>query len=332
VGERFATRAAAAHARLPADGLQAVGELVAALAELERLGVRLQQVARMVAHEGLAPPEPIELRAACEQALAGCKGPIAASRLRVRLDGGPASAGLIAAAFGQVLELLIEHATVVGEELLMGVTAAGATGPARVRLDITRRRDAHPDRLSEPAREDELLPTLASALARGTGLLLHHVDIAQLSTYTLSVPMDTPDLASSEAEGLLPRTPMAAGGRVLIVDPRAGSRLKAYGLLHAAGVRVDAVENTAQAKAALQDGLPELLVSGIAVDDHDMAELIDELRAGRPALRVIELVDEHHAYSFSPPGGDPVGRLSRDELEAHLISAVSQEIFSSRLG
>ena len=332
VGERLATTLAAAQTRLQVGGALAVNELTLTLAGLERLGVQLQQVARMVAHEGLAPPEFIDLHAACEQALAGGQRPIAARELRVRLDGGPVRAGLNAAAFGQVLELLIEHATEVGEQLVIAVAGAGPSGPAHVRFDITRRRDAHAPGWSGPAEEDELLPALASVLARGTGLTLRHAAIAQLSTYTLTVPTPTPALASRETEAMLPRTPVATGGRVLIVDPRAGSRLQACRLLLAAGLRVDAVENTAQAQAALQDGLPEVLVSGFPVHDRDMAVLIDQVRAGCTALRVIELVDEDNAFSFSPPGADAVGRLSRNELDAHLLAAVSQEIFSSRLG
>jgi hypothetical protein len=332
VGERFAIAISAAQAHLREGGAGALEGVEAELGEMERLGVQLQQVARMVGHEGLAPPEQVDLFAACGQALAAWQAHIEAAGLRVRLDGGPVRVELNAAALVQSLELLVEHAVAVGEQLTIRVAASGAPGPASVRFDLTRRRSETFDLSSEPSDLDELLPALASVLARGTGLLMRQTRMGHLSTLTLTVPMETPDLASSESEALLPRTPVAAGGRVLIVDPRASSRLKAHQLLHAAGMVVDAVENPVQALASLQDSEPEVLISGYPVHDRAMTELIDQIRANYPALRVIELVDEDNAFAFSLPGADAPGRLSRNELDARLSAAVSQEIFSSKLG
>jgi hypothetical protein len=332
VGERFAMAISTTQAHLREGGPGTLAKIEAELGEMERLGLQLQQVARMVGHEGLAPVEDVDLFAACQQALAVWHARIEAAGLRVRIDGGPVVVELNAAALEQTLDLLVEHAAVVGEQLVIGVVAAGAPGPASIRFDITRRRDPAYDPVSAPSDADELLPALASVLARGTGLLLRHTAMGHLTTLTLTVPLATPELASSESEAMLPRTPVAAGGRILIVDPRASSRLRAHHLLHAAGMRVDAVENPVQAQASLRDGEPDILISGFSVNDRAMSELIDQIRSSYPSLRVIELVDEDNAFAFSLPGADAPGRLSRSELDARLTAAVSQEIFSSKPG
>jgi hypothetical protein len=328
VGERLAMSVSAILAHWRA-GEHAVGQQ--ALADLERQGVQLQQLARMMAHEGREPQEPIDLAEACRQVAAEWAHRAEAAGVRLRVEGGDTRATVNAAAFEEVLDLLVEHGVACGDSVTVGVSTIGQPAQPSVRVDITRRVPAQPfTALSAPAEADELLPTLAGLLARSTGLLLRRSGLGNLLTLVLSVPLAPLEPLPADDGALLPRTPSAAGGRVLIIDPRPASRVQAHHLLHGAGMNVDAVENVAQAHAALRDGDPDVLVVGLSARDPALTELIDGIRAGYPALRVIELVDEENAFAFSLPGADAPGRLSRSELADHLIAAVAQELFASR--
>jgi len=112
-------------------------------------------------------------------------------------------------------------------------------------------------------------------------------------TLMLGFPGDAePSGEGLRSAALLPRTPIAAGRQVLLFEPRELPRLQAQRLLHDAGLQVDAVGSLDQARSALRDRLPDVLVTGLGGDERNCAELIDELRAVQPRLRVIELVDD----------------------------------------
>lgn len=330
VGERVAIAADAGLARCQAGEAGAGPQ---ALTELERLGVQLQQVARMVAHEGREPQESIDLAVASREVAAEWLDRAERAGVRLRVEGAPLKATANAAAFEQVLDLLVEYGVACGDSVAIAVATTGQPAQPGVRVDVARRAPVESwTALSTPTEVDELLPMLAGVLARSAGLLLRRSTLGNLVTLVLSVPVVPLEPLPADEGALLPRTPSAAGGRVLIIDPRSASRMQAHQLLHAVGMNVDAVESVGQAHAALKDGDPDVLVVGLSVHDPALAELVDGIRASYPALRVIELVDEENAFAFSLPGADAPGRLSRSELAEHLAAAVAQEMFASRGG
>ena len=329
VGERFATAISAIQAQWLA-GDHAAGQQ--ALAEMERLGVRLQQVARMVSHEGAAPQEKVDLTEACGKLVVDWQGRADAARVLLQVDGAPLDVPVNAAALAQVLDLLVEHGVAVGSRLVLSVQYLGQPAQPSVQLEITRRQQPGYTAVSTPTEVDQLPVLLAALLARSSGLRLRQSAAGKLLTLVLSVPAMPLEVLPADQEAALPRTPVARGGRVLIVDPNSASRVQAHHLLHAAGMAVDAVDSVAQAHAALRDGEPDVLITGFPANDGELIELIDEIRGSFPGVRVIELVDAPNAFAFSMPGSDAPGRLSRDELEAHLAAAVSQEIYASKAG
>lgn len=329
VGERFAMGLSAVQAQWQA-GQHAAGQQ--ALGELERLGVQLQQVARTVASEGTVPLEEVDLLQACAAVIADWQVRADAAGVRLRLDGPALQAALNAAALAQVLDLLVEHGVSCGVSVVLSVLYVGQPAQVGVRVEIDRRPRPGSPLASTPSDVDELPLLLAQLLVRHTGLLLRQATTGHLRTLVLSMPAPPLDVLPSEQEAKLPRTPVARGGRILIVDPKSSSRVQAHHLLHAAGMHVDAVESLPQAHAALRDGEPDVLISGFPANDPALLALVDEIRGGFPGLRVIELVDEPNAFAFSMPGTGAPGRLSRDELESHLAAAVSQEIYASKAG
>ena len=331
VGERFAASISQIQGQLGAASGPLVVQARDALGDLERLGVQLQQVSRMVAHEGMEPQEVIDLTVVCHQAVAEWLVRAEAAQVRLLVDGPPLKASVNAAAFDLALDLLIEHGLAIGDSVVLCVLNTGVPSRPTVRVDITRRRVDTFGMASVPAPEDELLPVLAGLLARGCGLLMRQSGMGSLLSLSLVVPPDAmaPQPLNDAAE--LPRTPRADGGRILIVDPRGSSRMLAHHLLNAAGMRVDAVESVPQAREALRDGEPDVLITGLPSSDLELAALVDDIRAIYPPLRVIELVDDADAFAFSMPGADAPGQISRDQLVAHLVTAVSQEIYGSRL-
>lgn len=307
-----------------------------AVSRMDRLGLQLQQAVRTVDQHTSALTEPVDLLAACRQAATGWQVVADAGSVTLRVGGSPSTLVVNAAAFEQTLDMLVEHGVACGESVTLEVLATGSPLRPLVRVGITLREVSAPDGLSPPREVDELLPLLATWLAQGSGLLLLPSRAGKLVTLLLSLP-EPVVLGASVSEGwasedgsLLPHTPVAVGRRILIVDPNAASRLKAHALLTEAGMFADAVENIPQARAALRDGPPDLVISGLPTHGSEMAELVDEMRAARPALRVIELVDTKNAFAFSLPEADAPGRISRDELEAHLTMAVSEEIDGAR--
>lgn len=327
VGEALASGITAALAELgqvdPAAALQR-------LSALERLGVQLQQVARMVAHEGREPLEDIDLTLACSQALD--KGRAQAQGVRVRTTGSPLMVRANAAALEQVLDLLLADGLERASAIDIAVGAVGQPAQATVRIDVTRQ----PGPPTAPAlhglgtEPSALRPMLAQLLAAGAGLQLRSSSLGMLSTWMVVVPNTDVAEPLPADDALLPRTPVAVGAHILVIDPRAGSRWQAHDLLKGAGMVVDAVESLAQATAALRDHDPDVVVSGLPRHTAGLVELMDEVRGRWPSVRLIELVDEDNAFAFSMPGADAPGRLSRGELAEHLISAVSQEIDAAR--
>jgi DNA-binding NarL/FixJ family response regulator len=139
-------------------------------------------------------------------------------------------------------------------------------------------------------------------------------------------------VAAPRSAALLPRTPIATGRQVLLLEANEPSRLHAHRLLHDAGLQVDAVATLAQARAALRDRTPDVFVTGLGTDAADCAALVDELRVVQPRLRVIELVDDDSAFALSLPGAGQAGRVGRSDMGRTLVAAVSQELDAAWAG
>ncbi|MDE2615298.1 MAG: hypothetical protein KGL78_17825, partial [Burkholderiales bacterium] len=131
----------------------------------------------------------------------------------------------------------------------------------------------------------------------------------------------------------LPRTRMDVARRqVLLLEPLERPRVLALDLLRRAGLRVDVAASLEQARAALQERRPELLVTGLPSDRGECAALIEELRAVQPRLRVVELVDDDSAFALSLPGSGRAARIGRHDLARTLVPAVTQELDAAYAG
>lgn len=338
VGEAFATSLWALRQRLAALPPQAEScqaefdAAVAAVMRMERLGVQLQELARVLAGDGPTLPEPIDLTAAVRESVHDWTS--TAQRRGARLEGpGPAAEPVeVKAAAGvveQLLDLVVDHATRIAARVEATVAMQGQ--PAHPMLSLCLQRDAAAAHVKDDV--DEVHWQLFTVLARASGLAPQRVIAGDVVTLMLGFPVD----AEASGEGLrsaalLPRTPIAAGRQVLLFEPRELPRLQAHRLLHDAGMQVDAVGSLVQARSALHERMPDVLVTGLGGDERGCAELIDELRAVQPRLRVIELVDDDNAFAFSLPGAGHAGRVGRGEMARTLVAAVSQELDAAWAG
>ena len=172
---------------------------------------------------------------------------------------------------------------------------------------------------------------MLSQVARASGIAARRERSGSMLSVVLTFPMAT--LGSWYPATAEPTDVAAAtGGRrghVLIIDPRSRSRLQARELLLAAGLKADAAANLDQARLALRDREPDVLVTGFSSDDPEAARFIDDLRTSQPHLAVIELVDA--ASGFMPTGLGTPGYVSRAEMATALVSAVKAELEANRM-
>jgi hypothetical protein len=335
IGEAFATSLFALQQRLAVLTPPAAqrGEFDAALASigrLERLGLQVQELARVLAGEGQAAPETLDLNAAAGAAAREWQA--TAARRAARLEGPGAGSEAVevevaAGVLEQLLDLAIDHAMRLGPAVALEVGMQGQ--PARPMLTVRVQRGGH----AGTDGIDEVHWLLFSVLARACGLAPHRVVVGESVTLMLGfAARDEAVEAVSRSAAQLPRTPIAAGRQVLLLEPREMPRLQAHRLLHDAGMQVDAVISLEQARRALRERRPDVFVNGLAGDEPACIALIDELRAVQPRLRVIELVDDDNAFALSLPGAGQAGRVGRGELARTLVSAVSQELDAAWAG
>jgi CheY-like chemotaxis protein len=336
VGEAFATSLFALQQRLAALGQpqpsqrDEFGAALASVGRLERLGVQVQEIARVLAGDGLATPEAIDLSAAAREAVREWQP--TARRRASRLEGpGPHSEPIeidvVAGVLEQLLDLAIDHATRLGTAVVLDVAMQGLPARPMLTLRVHRGDRAGADGV------DEVHWLLCSVLARACGLAPHRVAAGDTVTLMLGFAgRDDAAEAAQRSAAELPRTSFATGRQVLLLEPRELPRLHAHRLLHDAGMQVDAVASLEQARAALRNRTPDVLVTGLADDEPACSALIDELRATQPRLRVIELVDDDNAFALSLPGAGHAGRVGRADLARTLVSAVSQELDAAWAG
>lgn len=336
VGEAFATSLFALQQRLAAlPPLQPpqraeFDAALAAVGRLEQLGVQVQELARVLAGDGPSAPEGIDLRAAAGAAAQQWQA--AAQRRASRLEGPgtdsePVEVEVAAGVLQQLLDLAMDHATRLGSVVATEVALQGM--PARPMLTLRVQRGGR----SAADGVDEVHWLLFSVLARASGLAPHRVSAGDTVTLMLGFPgRDAAAEAAPRSAAQLPRTPVAVGRQVLLLEPREMARVQAHRLLHDAGMQVDAVISLDQARRSLRERTPDVLVSGVSVDEPGCGALIDELRAAQPRLRVIELVDDDTAFALSLPGAGQAGRVGRGELARTLVPAVSQELDAAWAG
>lgn len=314
--------------RLAAWSAQAAaGAHAPALAELSGFAQRLQQVARLAGHPSSAPWAVVDMAAAVRAVVEASHAQARQAGLALQVDGPPILATMPAAVFTLLLELLVEQALACGERLHLSTAWHGAPARPALRAQLMRRAAL----ADTDAGELPLL--LAALLARSLGFAWLASEPGRPETLVLCPPLAAePAPAGSVApDDGLPRTPPAAGGRVLLLDPVPSARELACQLLDGAGLSVAPAADLDQARDALRNGDPDVLLTGLPLaTTPGLVTLIDDIRLRSPWLRVIELVDEPNAYAFSLPGEDAPGRLSRSELREHLLTAVAQEIDGTR--
>ena len=333
VGESFAgtlcavLRSLATLGPLPQAAQQGVLDAgLAEIARLEQLGVQIQELARVLAGDAPVAPERVDLARAARQALS--EWTRAAQLKGIRLTGPrePFELDVNAAVLEQLLDLGIEYALHIGSRIEVNTGMQGQ--PPHPMLTIEVARPQSPPASGGEEDFNELHWLLFVQLARAIGLVPQRLAVGQTVTLMLGFrdaeAVGPADAAASPA--LLPRTATAAGRRVLLIEPKELARVHAYRLLNEVGMRVDSVATTDQARAGLRDGPPDVVVTGVPGNDAKCADLLEEVRAAQPRLRVIELVDDDNAFAFSVPGSDSPARVGRHDMARTLALAVSQEL------
>lgn len=327
VGEAFAVALSCLQKRLTPVGDAGLEPAVlqAALLEvarLERMGVQVQEVAHVLAGEGHWATERVDVAAALRQVREMWSENAALSGVLLDEPTGESVAEVNPAVLGQLLQLGMEYALPLGEQVAMRCGVEGEPPCPQFGFAILR------SSADWGVDVDDLPWLLFSALARASGWLPRRQIVGK--QLLLSLTLGPPEAAAVRSAALLPTTPVAVGRRVLLVDPQETSRVLAQHLLHEAGMQVDAAASLEQAWAGFNSSLhphvPDLLLTGFATDTALCAALVDALRARQPRLRVVELVDDDSAFAFSAPGSDNPARVGRHTLQRTLVTAISQEL------
>ena len=300
---------------------------LAELGRIEHLGIQLQQVARVLSGEGLALPETFDLTAAVRRNLTEWAGAAEKRKVPIKLPAAPLSVEAVPGVIEQLLDLATEEALRIAAAIDVEVALQGMPAHPMLTLHIARRR--HEDDSDE---RPSLSWQLFVLLARASGLSPQRLSVGGTTTLMLGFPTQKTADAEALAErsaALLPRTPIAAGCQVLLLEPRDMTRLYAHRLMQAAGMRVDATVTLEQARDSLCERLPDVLVTGVSTQRADCLTLIDEIRAAQPRLRVIELVEDDSAFALSLPGSNRAGRIGLHDLARTLVIAVSQELIAA---
>ncbi len=294
------------------------------IARLEHLGVQLQELARVLIGDSPVPPERVDLARAAREAVVEWTRVAQLQGASLTGPREPYELDVNAAALAQLLDLGIECALRIGSGIEIGAGLQGL--PVRPMLTIRVQRPEIRADTDDPL--DDLHWLLFVQLARAVGLVPQRLDVGQAVTLMLGFPAAEGPAESDTAPSpvQLMRTTPAAGRRVLLIEPQDLARMHAHRLLNDVGMRVDAAASLGQARSTLGKDPPDAVVTGIPLSDERCSALVEELRAGQPRLRVLELVDDDNAFSFSVPGSDHAGRVSRNDMGRTLVSALSQEL------
>jgi CheY-like chemotaxis protein len=334
VGETFATQLSAlqqAFVGFVPHGPEQQLALAAHLAEMERLqrlGVQIQAIARVLAGEGQATLERLDLSAALRQKLDEWAEP--ARRKGIHLLGPlePFEIDVNAGVLEQLLDLAMESALEIQACVEVRVGVQTQTANPMLTVEVLRAQGAAVP--VSDAEFNDLHWMLFTVMARARGLVPQRVAVGDNVILMLEFPShELPSVADTNRLATHSyRTPAVADRRVLVLEPYEFHRVQAHKLLHDVGMRVDTVATLEQARGSLRDGVPDVLVTGIPVRDARIGALLDELRAAHPRLRVIELVDDESAFAFafSSPGYANAARVGRQDMARTLVLAVAQEL------
>lgn len=337
VGETFATGLFAVQRRLAELGAgvapparSALDGALAEVARLEQLGVRLQAIARELAGDGRVEMETLDLAAAARQALAASSATAARRGVTMAGPTEPVLVHAVAAVLEQLLDLALDFALRLGDKVTVSAALQGIPAHPALMVRVERAGAAVAD---AGGAADELAWLLFASLARASALAPQRLAVGPATVLVLGFPpMPCEHAVTPPGAPCLPHTSLTAGRQVLILEPREFPRVQAHRLLHDVGMAVDAVATPEQAHAALRDRAPDVLVTGLPIDDPSCAAFVDEARVAQPRLRVIELVDDDDAFAFSLPGSEHAGRVGRSAMARTLVQAVSQEADAAWVG
>ena len=301
---------------------------VAEIARLQRLGVQIQAVARVLAGEGQSATERLDLAAALRQKLDEWAEPARGKGIHLLGPLEPFELDVNVGVLDQLLDLAMESALDIAGCVEVRVGVQKQTANPMLTIEVLRVQGA-----TAPVSDNEfndLHWMLFTVMARARALVPQRVAVGDNVILMLEFPsLEVPSLNDVNRLATQSyRTPAVAERRVLVLEPSELYRVQAHKLLHGVGMRVDAVASLEQARGSLRDGVPDVLITGIPVRDARMGALLDELRAAHPRLRVIELVDDDSAFAFafSSPGYANAARVGRQDLARTLVLAVAQEL------
>ncbi|MBX3599301.1 MAG: hypothetical protein KF863_01655 [Rubrivivax sp.] len=321
---------AAAASRLQAAWPGAPAAATAEIGALEELGLQLQATARVLAAPAGARPERVDLGVAALQARAEWTRAFARAGASWR---GPEQ-GVEVVTNAPVLKLLLDlalaHALGLGSQVRVDVLLRGQPVLATLCVEVSRPGGALFQ--VRPGEAAELHWQLLTLLARHAGVVAER----QVQAQAVELSLAWPPAASASSGALalqplpepamLPATPLPAGLRVLLLEPHEPTRVLAERLMAGAGLRVQAAATVGQARGALLQALPDVLVSGLPGSDPALALLLQDLRARQGGLRVLELSNDPHAFATSLPQAGAPARVARDDLERTLVAALAQEL------
>ena len=189
VGETFAASASRLLSSLSTlgplpRGLQArLGAVSAEVGRLEALGVRIQEIARVLGGQAPLPPERMDFAGAVRAVLGQWAPPSRVAGVRVVAPDDPVQVELNAAVLAQLLGLAVECALQVGPVVEVRVEGSGQP-------TLTVRTDRPSDAGTNDEGEElgDLHWTLFALLARAVGLLLQRLVAGRTVSMTLRFP------------------------------------------------------------------------------------------------------------------------------------------------
>lgn len=333
VGEAYGSALSQVHQSLASIGPLAERENAALhgamvqVEQLKRLGMQMQALSRVLSGSADLPTETLDLGDAIRQVLAAWHETAWAEGITLVEPKGSCPIEANGGVVEQMLELAVQYAMHVGSRIEASIGAhASLDSHPTLTIKVQRRQSA----LGAVSDDeyDALHWLLLAMLAKSSGLTAQRIAVAGDLVLLLGFPSEPAEAQDSQfaSAALLPRTSSVVDRRVLLIDPRQLQRVQAHRLMHEAGMKVDAVASLEQARGTFRDGVPDVIVTGIPADDEACAAMLEELRERQPRLRVIELVDDDTAFTFSLPGVSNAARVGRHDLARTLMPAIAQEL------
>ena len=298
------------------SGLSARGR--GAMAELEQLGLELQELVRALGLPSHGGEESVDLQQAVKASQPLWHAALQQRGMTLQLMQGDAAHVEIEPVLLQhALDLLIGHGIACGADFCLAALPATPASPAGLRLSG----------LGAAADALELHWQLLRLLARSRGWRLTRHAAAGSAPNSPASQIELlfgapPAVAFNDG---LPRMHIAQNTRVLVIDPNDLSRVHCAKLLTEGGIAHDVVASVAQAEDALRHGPGgwTAVVSGFALDDAPMQRLAEALQNSLGSLRWIELVDGSHDFAFGTPDGNRPGRIGRADLQHTLLASLA---------